>query len=87
MASLDRDCRVLASSGNDVVDLDHDFSKAKLTPSVAPSIDIPDSITECFYQGKIFVGVKDAVFSPSYPAAFDSPTEMEGLSSKLRNVQ
>jgi len=67
VASLDRGRRVLTSSGIDVVALDHDFTKAKLTPSVALAIDIPDSITESFYRGKVFVGVKDAVFSPSSP--------------------
>ena len=65
VASLDSGRRVLTSSGIDVVALDHDFTKAKFIPSIALAINIPDSITESFYQDKVFVGVKDAVFSPS----------------------
>jgi hypothetical protein len=65
VASLDRGRRVLAATATDVVALDHDFTKAKLTPSVTLAVDIPDSITESFYRGRVFVDVKDAVFNAS----------------------
>ena len=65
VASLDRGRRVLTAAGTPVVALDHDFTKAKLTPSVVLAIDIPDSITESFYRGRVFIDVRDAIFSPS----------------------
>ena len=85
VASLDRGRRVLTSSGTAVVALDHDFTKSKLTPSVALAIDIPDSITESFYRGKVFVGVKDAVFSPSSPLLHSH--EVIDIIDQLHSVQ
>ena len=38
---------------------DHDFTKAKFTPSVALVCDIPEHIGESFYRGKVCVTLKD----------------------------
>ena len=39
-----------------------------LIPSVCFLIDIPESIESSWYNGKVLVGLKDAVFEPSFPA-------------------
>ena len=82
VSSLDRG---RTSSGMDVVALDHDFTKAKLTPSVALVIDIPDYITESFYRGQVFVSVKDAIFSPSSPLLHSQ--EVVDIIDQLHHVQ
>ncbi len=46
---------------------DHDFTKAKLTPSVSLVCDIPCSIEESFYRGRVFTCLKDSVFQHSSP--------------------
>ena len=44
---------------------DHDFTKFSLSPSVSLVVDIPDSIDGGFYDGQVYVGLKDNVFEPS----------------------
>ena len=46
---------------------DHDFTKAKFTPSVALVCNIPEDISESFYRGKVYVTIKDAIFQASSP--------------------
>lgn len=46
---------------------DHDFTKLKITPSVALLCDIPASIKESFYSGKVVVGLKNTAFQPFSP--------------------
>ena len=46
---------------------DHDFTKCKVTPSVSLVVDIPDSIEDSFYQGQLFVMLKDSIFLSSSP--------------------
>ena len=46
---------------------DHDFTKFSVIPSVILVLDIPHSISDSWYNGKVYVGVKDAVFQPSSP--------------------
>lgn len=38
-----------------------------MIPSVILVLDIPHSISDSWYNGKVYVGVKDAVFQPSSP--------------------
>ena len=45
--------------------LDHGTSFFNLTPSVNLIADIPDSPTESFVRGKVFITVKDSTFQPS----------------------
>lgn len=44
---------------------DHDFTKAKLIPPVSLLYNVPDSITESFYSGKVLVMLKDGILEPS----------------------
>ena len=46
--------------------LDHDVNqKGSITPTVTLVCDIPDDISESFYCGQVYVGLKDSVFQPS----------------------
>ena len=47
---------------NDFLVGDHDFTNFTLIPSVAFIIDIPASIDGSWYDGEVYVGLKDAVF-------------------------
>lgn len=58
---------------------DHDFTKAKITPSVTLICDVPESINESFYRGDVFVCYKDTIFQPSSP--FRHVTELEKILS------
>ncbi|GBB95192.1 hypothetical protein RclHR1_24950001 [Rhizophagus clarus] len=49
----------------DLVACDHDFTKLSLTPSVIFFCEVPKSIEESFYSGKVFVFFKDTTFQPS----------------------
>ena len=46
---------------------DHDFSRFSLIPNVNLEVDIPESIDGSCYQGKVFIGFKDATFEASSP--------------------
>ena len=67
VAALDRGKRVISHGGIPVLALDHDFTKAKITPSVTLVAEIPSSVSESFYRGKVYVHVKDSILSPSSP--------------------
>lgn len=56
---------------------DRDFTKFSLTPSVSFLIEIPEKITESFYTGRAFVGLKDNAFQPSSPIRH--MTELKGV--------
>lgn len=75
VAALDRGKRVLGHEGIPILALDHDFTKAKVTPSVSLVIDIPASPSETFYRGKVYTHVKDSIFSPSSPLVHCSELE------------
>lgn len=67
VAALDRGRHVIGRGGIPIVSLDHDVTKAKITPSVTLVAEIPTSVSEGFYRGKVYVHVKDSIFSPSSP--------------------
>ena len=46
---------------------DHNYHNSTITPSVDLICDIPESPSESFYRGQIYVGIKDSVFQPSDP--------------------
>ena len=75
VASLDRGKRVLGHEGIPILALDHDFTKAKVTPSVSLVIDIPASPPETSYRGKVYTHVKDSIFSPLSPLVHCSELE------------
>ena len=45
--------------------LDHDFCRIHVTPSVALVPSIPADSRESFYQGHVYVAVKDSIFQRS----------------------
>ena len=67
IASLDRGKRVIVFVGKEPVALDHDFHRFKLTPSVTLVPDVPQKADDSFYQGKVFISLKDSVLQPSNP--------------------
>ena len=67
VAAVDRGKEVLVGLNSKFMVGDHDFTKAKFTPSVALVCDIPEDIGESFYRGKVCVTLKDAIFQASSP--------------------
>ncbi|KAK3095270.1 hypothetical protein FSP39_012504 [Pinctada imbricata] len=62
------------ASGPALVATDHDFHNAGIIPSVAFVSDIPVNPNDSFFQGKIYVTVKDKIFQHSTP--FRHATEL-----------
>ncbi|GES76141.1 hypothetical protein GLOIN_2v1773127 [Rhizophagus clarus] len=60
-----RNKKTLAPAKGEITATDHDFTKLSLTPSVTLFINIPCDISESFYDGKVYISFKDAVFQPS----------------------
>ena len=46
---------------------DHDFTKFSIIPSVTLSVNIPRDVTESWYDGDVFIGLKEGIFEPSSP--------------------
>ena len=67
VAAVDRGWSVLVGKNTVFAVSDHDFTKCKITPSVALVVDVPESIDQSFYSGKVVVTLKDAIFEPSSP--------------------
>ena len=67
VAAAERGRRVLVRKNETFAVADHDFTKFSLIPSIQLSVDIPDDITESWYCGKVFVGLKEGAFEPSSP--------------------
>ncbi|KAI8517529.1 hypothetical protein Bbelb_035460 [Branchiostoma belcheri] len=67
VAAVDRGKSVLVSRDTVFAVADHDFTKLKITPSVTLVCDIPESESDSFYRGKVYVALKDATFQPSSP--------------------
>jgi hypothetical protein len=57
--------KTLAPAEGKITVTDHDFTKLSLTPSVTLFINIPCDISESFYDGKVYISFKDAIFQPS----------------------
>lgn len=83
VAAVDRGKEVLVGVNAKAMVGDHDFTKAKLTPSVALLCDIPEDIRESFYRGKVYVSVKDSIFQPSSPK--QHAAEMEKILTSSEN--
>ena len=67
VAAAERGRRVLVSMTKAFQVGDHDFTKFSVIPSVILVLDIPHSISESWYNGKVYISIKDAVFQPSSP--------------------
>ena len=57
----------LVGSEGKIVSLDHDFHLAGLIPSVCFHINIPENPDDSFYDGDVYVTLKDKIFEPSSP--------------------
>ncbi|PKY18698.1 hypothetical protein RhiirB3_492222 [Rhizophagus irregularis] len=67
VAAVERGKQVIVSCSKSFIVSDHDFTKCGIIPSVIMFCDIPTSIEESFYQGKVYAGLKDSIFQPSNP--------------------
>ena len=67
VAAVERGKQVLVRLNEKMVVGDHDFTKLTLTPSVNLFVNIPESMEETFYHGRVFVGLKGSVFQSSSP--------------------
>lgn len=67
VASAERSRRVLVRSDEAFTVADYDFTKFALIPSVVFIIDFPEEISDSWYHGHVFVGLKDTIFEPSSP--------------------
>lgn len=68
VAAAERGRRVLVGRDSAFQVGDHDFTRISIIPSVCFAINIPDSIDSSWYTGRVFVGLKEAVFEPSSPS-------------------
>jgi hypothetical protein len=48
-----------------IVALDHDYHVCGLVPSVTFKVNIPEDPRDSFYQGNVYIHVKDKIFEPS----------------------
>ena len=67
VAAAERGQRVLANVGLSFKVSDHDFTKFSMIPSVALVNEIPGDIASSWYDGSVFVPLKEAAFEPSTP--------------------
>ena len=67
VAAVDRGKQVVVSAAAPFSVGDHDFTKAKIIPSVTLLCNVPGKITDSFYPGKVHVALKDGIFEPSSP--------------------
>lgn len=67
VAAVDRGKEVVVGLNSSFQVGDHDFTKAKATPSVTLICDVPASLEETFYRGSVKVCYKDTIFQPSSP--------------------
>ena len=67
VASAERGRQVLVRESENLLVGDHDFTKFSIIPSVTLMVNIPEEISDSWYDGQVYVGVKDAAFEPSSP--------------------
>jgi len=65
VAAIERGKQVVVSKNMTFIVSDHDFTKCSLIPSVSMICNIPVSINDSFYRGKVHIGLKDPIFQPS----------------------
>ena len=81
-----RNKKSLILAGMDLTSSDHDYTKLSLTPSVMLFSEIPNKISDSFYNGQVYVSYKDTVFQPSTAIRHASEffnTMMEYYNTKL----
>ena len=68
VAAVERGKQVVVSTDAPFCVGDHDFTKAKIVPSVTLLCNVPEKITDSFYSGgKVQVTLKGGIFEPSSP--------------------
>ena len=67
VATVERGKPVLVSIGKVFEVCDHDFTKFSMTPSVALHVEIPKYIEQTFYDGDVYVWLKESAFEASSP--------------------
>ena len=65
VAAAERGKQVLVSTSQSFQVCDHNFTRFSLIPTVLLRVDIPASMDGSWYDGQVFVGIKEAVFKPS----------------------
>ena len=65
VAAVERGKSVLVAKDLVFQVADHDFCKLSLTPSVTLEPNIPASIDGSFYEGKVYIALKENCFEPS----------------------
>eukprot|EP00117_Sycon_ciliatum_P020858 scpid56965/ scgid18449/ len=68
VAAVDRGRSVVVGAEESFQVADHVFTQVKVTPSVSLVCDIPETIEDSFYSGKVYVVLKNTVFQPSTPS-------------------
>ena len=58
VAAVERGKRVIVVCNRDFLVADHDFTRFSLVPSVSFFIDIPEEISESWFQGQVWVNLK-----------------------------
>ncbi len=66
-AATDRGRRLIVGRNESFEFADHDFTKFGIIPSVSFFVDVPEDVTESWYDGHVFIGMKESVFEPSTP--------------------
>ena len=67
VAAAERGKQVFVSLQDQFCVGDHDFTKFGLISSVALEVNIPDTVEGSWYNGNVYIGLKDSVFKPSSP--------------------
>ena len=67
VAAVERGKKVIVNLNKSFQVADHDFTKISITPSVTLRVNVPDSIDGSFYDGQVYVGIKENCFEASSP--------------------
>ena len=67
VAAVERGKRVIVGQNQSFQVGDHDFTKISMTPSVILEVNTPDSIEASFYDGQVYVGIKENCFQALSP--------------------
>lgn len=77
LAAVERGKRVIVGLNQSMEVGDHDFAKFSLTPSVNLDVEIPEDMDGSFYDGQVYVGLKENAFQP--PSAVRHACELKTL--------
>jgi len=67
VAAIERGKQVLVRRDELFEVADHDFTKFSLIPSVILDVNIPEEVSDSWYSGQVYIGLKEGVFEPSSP--------------------